>query len=271
MRLLILLAATLFQLPATKLEIHRGYPTVQVFINGQGPYRMLIDTGNTSSSVLPSVARETGLTLLHSVVVSSLAGDRTVPIANTHIRVGSSAAVVELMISPLPGIAHLGANLHGILGQNFLARTPYLIDYSARRLYFDDEATRRAQSLPATFPARTVAGRLAINVQIESPYRLVLDSGASHLFLYCRTRCPHLNGVQAGPAITNSGSVPVRRGTLPRATLGSLHFRNPSAVIVESASADGEEADGLIPTHWFSAIYIDPIRQEVRLNPRSLN
>lgn len=272
MQMLIFLAGMLSQLPATKIEMHRGYPIIEAHIQGKGPYRMLVDTGNTSSSLLPRIAREIGLTPLHSVVVSSLAGDRTVPVANSHIRVGSMQADAELMISDLPGLSHLGRRLDGILGQNFLSRSPYLLDFSQRRMYFEDEAVSRAHSMPAVLPARPVHGRFAIHVHFDdsSPHRLVLDSGASHLMIYCRERCPHLSAVHSGEvAITNSGNRLVRRGTLRQATIGSLQFHDSPAVIVESGSADGEEADGLLPASWFSAIYVDSVRREIRLRPRS--
>jgi len=271
MQMLILLAGMLSQLPATKIEMHRGYPIIEAYIQGKGPYRMLVDTGNTSSSILPGVARETRLPVLHSVVVSSMAGDRTVAATNTHIRVGAMEAEVELMISDLPGLRHLGRRLDGILGQNFLSRSPYLLDFSERRIYFEEEAVSRAHSMPAALAARPVHGRFAIQVQFDdaSPHRLVLDSGASHMMIYCRERCPHLSAVHSGDvAITNSGNRPVRRGTLRQATIGSMQFRDSPAVIVESGSADGEEADGLLPASWFSAVYVDPARAEVRLRPR---
>ncbi|MBL8174562.1 MAG: clan AA aspartic protease [Bryobacterales bacterium] len=267
MWMLILLTALLNQLPATRLEFRNGYPIVSAFLNGQGPYRLLVDTGNSSSTVTPEVAHQIGLAPTHSAVVSSIGGDRTLPGATTLIRVGTLLTSAELLIATLPGLHRLGGNLHGILGQDFLNRSPYLIDYAGRRMLFNDDAATHAQTMPAPLPFTSINGRIAIQTRLNdspSPSRLVLDSGASHLILYCARRCPHLASVVTAAVVTNVGSIPVRTGILHHATLGPLQFRNRPAALIESPPTQ-DEADGLIPAQWFQAIYVDPARSEIRL------
>ncbi|MFN7937888.1 MAG: aspartyl protease family protein [Bryobacteraceae bacterium] len=274
MRMLLCLFTLPMLLPATgeKLEIHKGYPLVQAFINNQGPFRLLLDTGSTTSSVTTQAAERLRLTHTHRTVVVTATGEQIIPAsANTHIRVGTTeSADLELLSAPLPGLRHLGADVDGILGQNFLSRHPYLIDYRAKRLFFREEATQVAQSMPATFLGPAVAGRPVLNIQLDpagAPFRLVLDSGASSLLLYCTVRCPRLTEPSAAglEAITNTGTRRVRHGHLPQATLGPLHFTHRPAALMEANPEPGQ-ADGLLPANWFSAIYYDAARQEIRLS-----
>lgn len=272
MRMLLCLLTLPTLLPATgeKLEIHKGYPLVQAFINGQGPFRMLLDTGSSTSSVTTKIAERLRLTYTHRTVVVTAAGEQLIPAcSNTHIRVGTTESTnLELLASPLPGLRQLGVSIDGILGQNFLSGRPYLIDYRAKRLLFHAEATEKAQSMAATFLGPPVAGRPTLNVQLgprSAPFRLILDSGASHLLLYCTERCPRLSETNAAmQAITNTGARRVRQGTLHQAALGDLRFSHRPAALIEANPEPGQ-ADGLLPANWFSAIYYDAARQEIRL------
>ncbi|MBS1824233.1 MAG: aspartyl protease family protein [Acidobacteria bacterium] len=273
MLLCFLTLSPLLQATGEKLEIHKGYPLVQAHINGQGPFRLLLDTGSTTSYVTTQIADRLRLDYTHRTVVVTAAGEQIIPAtASTHIRVGTTeSAGVELLAAPLPGLRHLGLNVDGILGQNFLSRHPYLLDFRAKRILFHDEATEKAQSMPATFLGPAVAGRPVLNVQLDpvsAPVVLVLDSGASGLLLYCTSRCPRLTDPSAAAleAVTNNGARRVRHGILPQATLGELQFKQRRAAIIHANPEPGQ-ADGLLPANWFSAIYYDAARQEIRLAP----
>lgn len=272
MRMLILLGAigSLYGTPGgEKLELRNGYPIVKAYLNGQGPFRMLVDTGNTSTWVTPEVGKRIGLTYHYRVVVSSLAGDRIAPAArNVPIRVGAAESMdVEVIAIDFPGVRGLGGDIDGILGQNFLGRFPYLIDYRSGRILFAEQAVRQAGKMPA-LPARSVAGRMAVDVSLdgaEAPFRLVLDSGASHMLVFCGPRCPHLSGVRGDAiAVSNGGSQRVRRGTVRQASLGGVRFTNREAALIDTSPDEGD-ADGLLPARWFSAVYVNAGRGEVRL------
>ena len=121
--------------------------------------------------------------------------------------------------------------------------------------------------MPATFLGPPVAGRPALSVQPDpasAPVVLVLDSGASGLLLYCTQRCPRLSETTAGQALTNTGARKVRQGILSHAALGSLRFSGRRAALIEANPEPGQ-ADGLLPANWFSAIYYNAARQEIRL------
>jgi hypothetical protein len=59
--------------PFVKLEILGGRPVVsRVFLNGQGPFRFLLDTGAQSNQVETSLARKLGLTASFQVALDTL-------------------------------------------------------------------------------------------------------------------------------------------------------------------------------------------------------
>jgi predicted aspartyl protease len=91
-----------------------------VFLNGAGPFRMLIDTGNASSIVRPQVARRLNLKPAYSVDQASVAGVRRVPMAILdEVRAGSvSDRSVEAIIGDV-----FQAGVDGVLAKAGLSAT----------------------------------------------------------------------------------------------------------------------------------------------------
>src|ERR1017187_5508019 len=98
----------------TSLEGH-ALVLKDVFLNGAGPYRMLIDTGNASSIVRPEIARRLHLKTAYTVDQASVASVRRVPVAILdEVRAGSVsdrsskaviAQVLQQAIDAAPGEA----------------------------------------------------------------------------------------------------------------------------------------------------------------------
>jgi hypothetical protein len=176
------------------------------------------------------------------------------------VGIGSTTLATEVLVVALDQPKTIDARIEGVLGQSFLSRIPCLIADHGRRLYLGDEAVHRAGSLAERFTARRLDGRLAIDVGWKvgaPPLRLVLDSGAPALVLLCGRACPEVADASEVALMTNSGSRRVLQGTLESVTVGGMRISRPSAVVVDGAPAiEGE--DGLIPTRWFSAVYLGP-------------
>src|SRR5437867_6059697 len=109
----------------------------EVYVNGDGPFRMLIDTGNASSLVRPSLARKLGLRHSGWLNQGTAAADRPVAAAwLDEVRVGNVIdKTVEVMIADIKF-----AGVDGVLGQSWLVRHDYLLDYRNRRMVIDGEA-----------------------------------------------------------------------------------------------------------------------------------
>ncbi len=250
--------------------MRNGYPVVNAYLKGKGPFRMLVDTGSESTMVTPEAAGRIGLTYTHRVVVASLGGEQTAPAArSTHVRVGSTArGEVEVIEAKLNGVKHADARIDGILGQSFLGKAEYLMDFRAKRIWFGEEALQRAERMGEPVRAEIRDGRLAVPVRLGTaglPFHLVLDSGASHLFVFCGKRCPRLERVLGeGEAITNGGRRRVERGLLREAYAAGVRFSKVEAALVADNPAP-QSAEGLIPARWFAAVFIDTGRREIKV------
>ena len=161
--------------PQTLELTRKGHAIIlnDVYLNHQGPFRMVVDTGNASSLVRPEVARRLHLTPAYVVDRVTLAGSHRVPASLLdEVRTGSvSQNAVEVVIdrAPISGV-------DGVLGQSWLIQHDYLIDYRGGRMVLDADAPPAGER----FALRLVEGRPAIMSDMEGRMiELVLDSGAN--------------------------------------------------------------------------------------------
>jgi Aspartyl protease len=246
-------------------EAH-GYPLVATWINGQGPFSMLVDTGAAQCAIRPSLAVQLGLVSTHQHVLSTMSGQKMVPAARVTVHLASEVLEAEVLIYELPGIDQVDSSIDGLLGAGLLGQRPYIIDYRRHRFWFGDEARARAQPFRQTMPVKVSYGRPTVLVRTSSqaqPFRLVLDSGADHLILRCGKQCPTLLDTKTVAAVTNTGASQVQEGRLPLATIGSTRFSNVPCVVVPG-SEDLEDGEGSLPSHLFSTIYVDTANGWVR-------
>ena len=253
--------------------IKNGYVFVDAVINGHGPYRMLIDTGTTTTLLAPDAAKEAGLAYDHRVVLSSLSSEKPLPATSTaELRVGATiAAGVEIVATPVTRLRKVDRKARGVLGQNFLGRSAYLIDYARKKLWLGGEATRRSDELPLVLSARQVHGRTILPVTLQAgrpSWQLTLDSGASNLLVKCTKRCPAIaDSHSTEQVMTLVGERSVLSGTLMQAEVAGARISLVHALLVGTEVSDGQD-DGVIPSQWFSAVYVDGDSGLVRLAQR---
>ena len=148
----------------------------------------------------------------------------------------------------------------GVLGQNFLGQSPYLIDYERGRLFLGDEAIVEADRLPIEVFGVKLRGRTVLPVKLDSSgraWRLTLDSGATNLVVSCSERCPGLRDIQKDSLLaTHVGERPVSRGMLKQVEIGGVVMPLGEAVLLHAPAPD-TGWDGVLPTRWFSAIYVN--------------
>ncbi len=239
-----------------------GFPFINATINGHGPFRMLIDTGAASCMLTPNAARKAGLAYNHRVILTSLGGEKIIPAAsNNRVEVGAGEeSGVDIVVIELPQVRMLDGRADGVLGQSFLGRSAYLIDYRSKRLWRGDEAIERADRLPIAVTAGQLHGRTVLPVTLEPggrPWRLTLDSGATNLVVECSERCPQVGEIQqSGRLVTYVGERSVSHGRLRHVEIGGVTLSPVDAVLVDSKAPDGED-DGVLPARWFSAVYVD--------------
>lgn len=245
-----------------KLTLRQGYPFVDVSINGQGPFRMLVDTGADASLLTPQAARKASLKLDHRVLLTTLTGEKIVSGASGNvIQVGEvEESGLKILVVELPSGESVTAEADGVLGQSFLSRRPYLLDYQQKRLWFGEEATALSANLPHQIAATHTLGRTVLQVALDNggaTWQLTLDSGSTSLVVDCSERCPRAWGVQRDSRLlTHAGERSVLRGTLRQVRLGDLPMATTEAVLLDAATERAGD-DGVLPTRLFSAFYVN--------------
>lgn len=244
-----------------KVTLRQGFPFVDVMVNGQGPFHMLLDTGANASLLTPKAAQAAGLVFDHRVILTTLAGEKIVPGAsgNTIEVAGEEEDGLQILALDLPEVRQLDHNADGVLGQSFLARNPYLLDYDRKLFWMGRRATELASALPNAVTATQSRGRVVLPVSLDPDgrvWQLALDSGSTNLIVDCSVRCPRAWGVERnGRVVTHAGERAVRRGTLRMVALGGSTMPTTDAVLLDGVAATGW-GEGLLPTRWFSAFYV---------------
>lgn len=246
--------------PSVKLHMMTGRPVVDgVFLNGRGPFRFLLDTGAQSNQVQASIARKLGLASTFQIKMDTVSG--TISVAGgriAEVSLGSArASDQEFLFTAMDGVHTLSAEIQGVLGQEFLARFDYLIDFANHRVVFGPEVPEAGTRVGF----EKIDGRPAIET---SEGKLVLDSGTDTTILF---RAPSAD--PDGRIRTATGPASVSAVQNLRLRIAGREYHPASAASIPKASL-GE--DGELPASLFHAVFfsnsggyaiLDPV---VRLN-----
>src|SRR4051812_33881203 len=114
---------------------------IPVRVNGQGPFEFLLDTGTNSTLITPQLAGRLGLRPTDHIPLITLSGTEIVPrAALDSLALGATSTKhLEVIFDDLSGIRLVDSKIHGVLGQNFLSRFNYLIDYRERYVEFEED------------------------------------------------------------------------------------------------------------------------------------
>lgn len=264
--------------------IDEGLIVAPVYLNADGPFLFLVDTGATHTLVSRRVAERVGLRPApvsgkrERPRIRSLGGSMgaTLAIAGT-LRVDSASfRDVPVLLAELSALRALDPALDGVIAQDLLATRNHLIDHVGGRLRFDEDGAIRRELSGIPVPlaqshnrpmltglTRPSGERLAL--------RLVLDSAATHVILLNDVSRPIARRLAPLPQrrvlSTHGGDrvVPMVRLdtlTLPTALLGEL-----AAAVTPMPADQGRLEDGLLPTSLFRALYFDVAAGTVILNP----
>lgn len=154
--------------------------TVEVFINGQGPFNFVVDTGADRSALSIPLAARLGLERGRDVMLHGVGGSALTSTAKVPLMVAGDARITDAELPVLPP-ERLGVD--GLLGVDMLDRRNVIMDFRRKRL-----EVRRSSSMGEAFSgAREVSvvadsrfGRLAIANARVSGVRCVafIDSGS---------------------------------------------------------------------------------------------
>ena len=237
----------------------QGGVIVPVMVNGSGPFRMLIDTGATHSAITEVVAGAVNATTVARSTVITPAGETVRTIVSIERVVVGPVVARDV----LPSIVESRAfdsegRIHGLIGQDVLARLRYTIDFRKKVVEWHDASPARAGTrLPLAFEH----GRFLVSLpQADSTLRLVPDSGAGGLVLFdARGRVPFKNE-EPRPTVALSTAQATRLGRYIRIRtlrVGDRTMRDVPAVNIERSTPHPAEGDGLLPLHLFERVTFD--------------
>jgi len=221
-----------------KMQVLDGRPVIDcVYVNGQGPYRFLVDTGTETNLLESGLARKAGLKPAFAVKVESPLGTTRVSGAEgIEIAVGAAKAAGQRMLfSEMEDIRRFSPGIQGLLGQEFLSHFDYLLDFVHDRLTFG-----AVEMNGMHLPLAMTHGVPSVSTSLGA---LLLDSGAGQVVLF---------GVGAGTA---SGFVNVGLSARGPLVIAGRTIQYGKAVTVPRKN-ESVDAAGLLPARLFRAVYV---------------
>jgi predicted aspartyl protease len=243
---------------STPFDRRHSDVVLSVRLNGRGPFRLLLDTGSTHTSVSSKTAEAIGAPVVAKAPMGSVAGSRmTLVVRIDTLRVGPItvddllASVVELAEMPD------GDGLDGVIGHDAPASLRYTIDFRRRQVVWfpADDMAARGSSLEL----KPSGGRFLLSLpQRNSFLRLVPDTGAASLLLFAPHSALSITPLQAFATLrTTSGTTDVRMATVRELRVGALTLRDVPAVVADRDGSEPDNVDGLLPLHLFDRVTFD--------------
>jgi predicted aspartyl protease len=232
--------ALLFASPTTR--DHIGRVVVPVMVNGQGPFRFIVDTGANHSTISPGLARELGLkpAEVPSIILDGITGTAQVSFV-TIDRLQAGDLTMESTALPVVWASAM-AGADGILGVAGITEKSLLIDFQRNRVTISRgvEAATRANSMKL-HAVRLAGGLMTLDTRIGGvPVRAVIDTGAErtlgNLALRNALRARRTHGVLAMLTSVYGATKDVEAGEIqivPPIVIDSLRITDVAIVFGE--------------------------------------
>ncbi|HEY1314993.1 MAG TPA: retroviral-like aspartic protease family protein [Steroidobacteraceae bacterium] len=170
--------ASLLALPTTR--DHIGRVVVQASVNGKGPFRFIVDTGATHSTITPDLVRALGLKPadLPTVVLNGITGTTQVSAVNLDTLQTGDLTIDGVLVPVVSGPIMAGAD--GIFGAAGLTEKSLSVDFLHNRVEISGgvQAAVRAQAL-RIHATRVAQGLMVLAMQVGGVHALaVIDTGS---------------------------------------------------------------------------------------------
>jgi len=218
-----------------------------VLINGRGPFRLVLDTGASSSAVTAMVALALGMPIDQSppVMLRGVTGEATVPTIKVDtLSVGDLA--VDSPLLPIVPDALGGAE--GILGSEGLKNKRIFIDFHHDQIVITYSRDERAGHGFSTVPFKLVHGQLiVIDVTVGHTHaKAIIDTGGQATIGNLALRdalADHNLGFRGKPDSIQGATLAIEKGEMidtPAIAMGPIQIRDYGVTF----------ADVFIFKHW---------------------
>jgi hypothetical protein len=231
-----------FVAPTLRDRIGRIWAPVRV--NGQGPFRLVLDTGASHSALTARVAERVGIALdpARTVTLRGATGSVEVPLVPVE-----TLEFGDLLVEPrrLPIVPDALGGAEGILGTDGLAGKRIHIDFRKDSITIMRSRNQRAASDYSTIPVRFLHGRLlVVDAYLGGlPVKAVIDTGgqatlgneALRVALAERRRRQER---EARPDNVTGATLDVQVGNrvaTPSLAMGEILVRNPAMTFADFA------------------------------------
>jgi hypothetical protein len=247
---------------------------IPVTANNAAPVYFVLDTGADTTTVDSTLAKRLGLAVLGSAQQTSLTGSESVTVSRLQnlTVAGVRVDALPVLVEDLEVLRQIDKRIAGIVGQDFLSRFNYLLDYERRVVRIEDGDEMWAAMDGDELPLQAAGHRMMVAAEAEAKgsakVRLILDSGANGLVLMGpASSAVHCDIGHLGMEMSAVGETAMRFGRIDRLTVAAEDLRDlPVALLVEAPVA--QVGDGLLPTVLFRTVYVNNARGFVMLNPR---
>ncbi len=264
-------AAAQSTLSAIHFRSPRGSSIVlPVYMNDNGPFDFLMDTGSTITIIDPELLRSLRLDVIEGGTVTTLAGKTPIPLAVARtVSVGPlTESKVELGVRDLAGLREVDSKIRGVLGQNVLKNVDYLIDNRKRTIEFDFGGSlaavldgERVHTSRLETPDNPAYWNTKVPVKLaeSNPHdlNLILDSGSASLVLFSDSLDLARLSKRASLPLSMKDDTGNRKsvsGYLAQLNVGGISLNAEARVM--TIGFKGLPADGLLPTAGFDSVYI---------------
>lgn len=218
----------------------RGRVVAPVHVNGQGPFRFIVDTGANRSVLSPGLAQRLGLTPFGEGPVHTIHGETIAPMVNVRsLNYGSLALPGDQI--PLLGGAVLSGE-QGLLGVDGLRNRRMLMDFE--RNCIEIVPSRSARSLRGwtridgelrfghLMMVRGNVRGMPVNVLVDTGSNATLANTALTEALRTRMRRPVTSVAEFERAYTAGETIVLNYSmAIPRLDLSDLEMRNVTAYV----------------------------------------
>lgn len=156
--------------------------TIPVTIDGQGPFRFMVDTGSQATVVTREVSEQLALEPAGTGTLVGMASKKVVPLVELH-GLEFANRVFDNLTSPLLEAQNVGAD--GIIGLDSLQDLRVLIDFTQETIaVVDADAPGTSRGYEIVVRARRKLGRLIItDAEVEGiRTALIIDTGAQYSY-----------------------------------------------------------------------------------------